>query len=102
MYGYSNSEAADLYGYGDATPDDPEKEKEKAQSAASLYGYDEEPEEQRAPPRRQQSRRRNSCVIRRDQEGGSLAVAEFLMGGPPKMSDKDLALEQFELGTITT
>jgi hypothetical protein len=36
--------------------------------------------------------RRNSCLVHKDQD--PLAVAEFLMGGPPRMSDRDLEAEK--------
>lgn len=84
-YGYENPDAAAM-GYGYENPD---------QSPAAVYGYGEsataEDPDRSAPPRIH-SKRRNSCVVKRD-EDNPLAVAEFLMGGPPRMSDKDLAYE---------
>lgn len=98
-YGYGSTETD--YGYGSTEPDG----RPAAVDAADPYGYGDDAgggSSQAPPPRQQQTRRRNSCVIRRDQEKGSLAVAEFLMGGPPRMSDKDLAVEHRDFGTITT
>ena len=39
-------------------------------------------------PSKPRTRRRNSCVVRKDEN--NLAVAEFLTGGAPLMSDRDL------------
>ena len=100
LYGYGedsdskhNAEANDLHGHGNA-----------AAARNDLdYGYEESavPAEEPLPPERQvtrhRSRRRNSCLVRRDQD--PLAVAEYLMGGPPRMSDNDLALENTEIVT---
>ena len=81
-YGYGESTD---YGYGDASADD----YGYGDAGGADYGYGDDQAEQNKPPpekdagvRRGPRVRRNSCVIRKDTN--NLAVAEFLMGGPPK------------------
>jgi hypothetical protein len=75
-YGYGEDKdtfsSADDYGYGDKA----------APSQSSLLDV--------GLPARPHRSRRNSCIIRKDQN--PLAVAEFLLGGPPRMSDRDMEL----------
>jgi hypothetical protein len=82
-----DDDKGDGYGYG---------EDKDAGSPADDYGYGNEA----APfqpslldivlPARPRRLRRNSCIIRKDQN--PLAVAEYLLGGPPPMSDRDMEL----------
>ena len=75
-YGYGDQTG---YGYGDGSADS---------APTTDYGYgDAAPDEALQP--RQQPRRRNSCVVRREADN-PLSVAEYLMGVPPMMSDKDM------------
>jgi hypothetical protein len=81
------------YGYGE--------DKQDSGNPAGDYGYGDEAA---APPKpiisdaiqpvRPRTRvvRRNSCVILRTEQN-PLAVAEYLLGGPPLMSDRDMDLE---------
>jgi hypothetical protein len=76
-YGYENVD----YGYGDQGPGSFVRE-QPAPPPAAAHGR-----------RTSQHRtvRRNSCLVRKD--ANPLAVAEFLMGEPPRMSDRDLEAE---------
>jgi hypothetical protein len=79
------------YGYDEDTD---------AGNPAGEYGYGDEatPEpklsETQPGPVRQRSMRRNSCLIHKDQN--PLAVAEYLLGGPPPMSDRDMDELEFK------
>lgn len=102
-YGADAAEEAVDYGYGDGSPDEPvdygygddsdvsysDSDDDDSESGGGMaaYGYGGT---SKAPPQPEKHRvvRRNSCLIRKN--GNSLAVAEFLMGVPPLMSDKDL------------
>jgi hypothetical protein len=114
-YGYgddSDNEEDDfpVYGYGrntksgdDDDDDDNDKgddygykEDKNAGSPADDYGYGNEAAPSQPSlldvvlPARPRRSRRNSCIIRKEQN--PLAVAEFLLGGPPRMSDRDMEL----------
>jgi hypothetical protein len=99
VYGYgrdtmSGDDKGDDFGYGDD---------KDVGSPADDYGYGYGKEAApfqpslldavlRVRPRRM---RRNSCVIRKDQD--PLAVAESLLDGPPRMSDRDMELPKNEI-----
>ena len=101
VYGYGDpAESAPTvdYGYGDDTTD--YGYGDSSGDGGVDYGYgDEHPSTNMTAPQspsrspkqrtRQRSVRRNSTVIRKD-DNNPLAVAEYLMGGPPLMSDRDL------------
>jgi hypothetical protein len=122
-YGYGGS--GGLYGYGrNATPggaygygDDDDKggdgdddnggdygygEDKDAGNPADDYGYgDEDAPAKPVQPVRPRPRlvRRNSCLIHKEQN--PLAVAEYLLGGPPRMSDRDMDLELNNEGALS-
>jgi hypothetical protein len=100
-YGYGDVQNDNVvdYGYG-AEADDVNKQTSKDNQTTEDYGYGdpadagnggqsqpEQPQQPRARPRR-----RNSTVVRREPDN-PLAVAEFLMGGPPPMSDRDMQVD---------
>jgi hypothetical protein len=91
-YGEDNDNGGD-YGYG---------EDKDASTPAGDYGYGDEgaPSTPIQPGRpRPRLVRRNSCVIHK--EDNPLAVAEYLLGGPPRMSDRDMDLELSKEGGIS-
>jgi hypothetical protein len=114
MYGYGgNAKCGGVYGYGDDDAKDGDGDDDKgndygygedndAVSPAGDYGYGDESD---APKPIQTERprprlvRRNSCVIRK--EDNPLAVAEYLLGGPPRMSDRDMDVELNKDGPIS-
>ena len=76
-YGYGDSQD---YGYGDAA------DMGYGDTQDMGYGDQGEPAKPSDAPKdapRRGKQRRNSCVIRKD-DANPLAVAEFLVGGPPK------------------
>jgi hypothetical protein len=120
LYGYGgNATPGGAYGYGDddnkggGGDDDKDNdygygEDADAGNPACDYGYgdDDAPTKpiisDAAKPVRPRPRlvRRNSCLIRK--EDNPLAVAEYLLGGPPPMSDRDMdALELNNEGAIS-
>jgi hypothetical protein len=97
VYGYGDDDAkggdGDDYGYGDD---------KDASSPADDYGYgDEDAPSKPVQPERPRPRlvRRNSCLIRK--EDNPLAVAEYLLGGAPRMSDRDMDIELNKEGAIS-
>jgi hypothetical protein len=93
-YGYDNQGGAGDddkgcdYGYGE--------DKDTGSNSAGDYGYgDDDVPTKPIPsdalkPARPRIVRRNSCVIHK--EDSPLAVAEYLLGGPARMSDRDMDL----------
>jgi hypothetical protein len=84
MYGYDTSPVdygyGDVdYGYGDQGPGSFVREQEERTPASNRRSS------------QHRSVRRNSCLVRKD--ANPLAVAEYLMGEPPRMSDRDLEAE---------
>jgi hypothetical protein len=112
MYGYGgNTKPGGVYGYGDDDTKGGDGDDDKgndygygedndAGSPASDYGYGDEDAPKPVQTERARPRlvRRNSCVIRK--EDNPLAVAEYLLGGPPRMSDRDMDLELNKEGAI--
>jgi hypothetical protein len=107
VYGYGGGSAKPVYGYGD---DDAKGgdgndygygDDKDASTPADDYGYgDEDAPSKPVQPERPRPRlvRRNSCVIRK--EDNPLAVAEYLLGGAPRMSDRDMDIELNKEGAI--
>jgi hypothetical protein len=98
------------YGYGDDDDDDKGDdcgygEDKDAGSPADDYGYGDEAAPSQpslstvVQPARLRSLRRNSCLIRK--EHNPLAVAEYLLGGPPRMSDRDMTSKLNNEGAMT-
>lgn len=88
-YGYGETD----YGYGESYCT-------ALRSENVDYGYaSDDPMPTTPVEARKPARRRNSCVIRRELDNPT-AVAEFLIGGPPPMSDKDLANVAAEEGRL--
>jgi hypothetical protein len=104
IYGYGRNTRPDgAYGYGDNDDKNGNAEDEdkgdgygygEDKDAGSDYGYGDEPAPSQPSlldvvlPARPRRLRRNSCLIRKEQN--PLAVAEYLLGGPPRMSDRDM------------
>jgi hypothetical protein len=109
VYGYGGSaKPGGVYGYGDddAKGDDGDDygygEDKDASTPADDYGYgDEDAPSKPDQPERRRPRlvRRNSCLIRK--EDNPLAVAEYLLGGAPRMSDRDMDMELNKEGPIS-
>jgi hypothetical protein len=82
-----DDDKGDGYGYG---------EDKDAGSPADVYDYGNDAALSHLTlldvvlPARPRRLRRNSCLIRKEQN--PLAVAEYLLGGPPRMSDRDMEL----------
>jgi hypothetical protein len=114
MYGYGGSaKPGGVYGYGDddakgGDGDDEDNDygygdDKDAGNPAGDYGYgDEDASSKPIQTERPRPRllRRNSCVIHK--EDNPLAVAEYLLGGPPRMSDRDMDMELNKEGAIST
>jgi hypothetical protein len=120
VYGYGgNAKPGGAYGYGDDDDDDKGcdygyGEDKGAGNPAGDYGYGEDKDasnpagdygygDEAAPPKpilsdaiqpvraRPRLVRRNSCLVHK--EDNPLAGAEYLLGGPPRMSDRDMDMD---------
>jgi hypothetical protein len=93
--GYVNSASAEEeYGYSDSK----NTNEQGGKSPIEDYGYGDDPKTKAGAASlsvtvnpRPRIRRRNSCLIHKDQN--PLAVSDFMLGAPARMSDRDMELE---------